>query len=194
MTRTPRLPLLAVLASLLLLPTPSLARGELVEDATIVPEGKWAWAALLGLDVPTATGANVGPRVAGEGLYGFGEIAPKLRLDVGPRIGIAYNGGDASLWTVDAVMVARLEYPITPVLAAYGEAGMGLGFYHWSVNAYGFATSDSGAMLDLLLAPGVIYALTPDVNVLGEVGFWINAKSGLGTHIAIPTLGLQVKL
>lgn len=194
MTRTLRNPLLPLLALLLLLPTRALARGELMGDSTLVPEGKWAWAALLGLDVPTASGASVGPRVAGEGLYGFGEIAPKLRLDVGPRLGIAYNGGDASLWTVDALLVARLSYPITPVLAAYGEAGMGLGFYHWNVNAYGFSTSDSGAMLDLLLAPGVIYALTPDVNVLGEVGFWINAKSGLGTHIAIPTLGLQVNL
>ena len=29
------------------------------------------------------------------------------------------------------------------------------------------------------------------MNLIGEVGIWINAKSGVGTHIAIPTIGLQ---
>ncbi len=185
-----------LLAGLLLLPALASAKGRAVAaaDPTIIAPGALSWAVLGAIDIPTASGTNIGPRVIGEGLYGIGEIAPKLRLDVGPRASFAYNGGDLSLWTLDAVGVGRLSYLLRDKLSLYGEAGLGFGYYHVSVSFFGQSVSDSGLMLDLLFAPGFVYALSPEVNLLGEVGFWINAKSGLGTHIAIPTVGVQWKL
>ncbi|BDG07803.1 outer membrane protein [Anaeromyxobacter paludicola] len=185
----------AFLAGLLLLPAVAGARAPAATggDTTLAP-GAMAWGVLGAIDIPTASGSNVGPRLIGEGMYGIGEIAPNLRLDVGPRLAFTYNGGDASLWTLDALGVGRLSYALDPRLSVYGEAGLGFGYYHWSVDVGAGSVSDSGLMFDLLIAPGVIYALGPNLNLLGEVGFWINAKSGLGTHIAIPTVGVQWKM
>lgn len=162
-------------------------------DPTQTPVGHWNGALLGGLDIPTFSGTNAGPRLAGEALYGLGPIADKLTLDIGPRAAFTYNGGDASLWTLDALGIARLNYLAAPKLSFYGEAGLGLGYYHTSyTDAFsGFSTSDSGLMVDLLFAPGVIYAISPSVNLLGEVGFWVNAKSGMGLRLVVPTIGIQ---
>lgn len=177
--------LVAAVAALLLLPAAASAAAP--TGGTSTPSGAWNWALLGGLDIPTATGANVGPRVVGELMYGVGEIAPGIRLDIGPRVSFAYNGGDASLWTLDFLGTGRLSYLLDKNLSLYGEAGLGFGIYHVSV----LGNSDSGGFFDILLAPGFVYALTPTLNLIGEVGFWINAKSGLGTHIVIPTVGVQ---
>ena len=185
-------------AALLALPAlASAQRAAAVTDPTLNPAGRMNFAVLGALDIPTSEGLNVGPRIAGELMYGLGELSPKLHLDVGPRLAWTYNGGDGgSLWTIDALATARLTYLVAPKLSLYGQAGLGLGYYHVSIDdvPFGFDDSDSGVMFDILFAPGVIYAISPSMNLIGEVGIWINAKSGVGTHIAIPTIGLQWKI
>ncbi len=187
----------ALAAVLLTLPALAPSRAEAASydlDPTQIAAGKLAFAPFVALDIPTASGVSIGPRIGGELMYGVGEVAQKMHLDIGPRASFTYNGGDASLWTLDVLGTARLSYLVNKGLSVYGEAGLGLGYYHVSVDFLGGSVSDSGIMFDILFAPGIIYAITPTMNLLGEVGIWINAKDGVGTHIAIPTIGVQWKI
>jgi hypothetical protein len=45
--------------------------------------------------------------------------------------------------------------------------------------------------LGLQFGGGVAYALTPKINLLGEIRFDVTTKSGAGLFIALPTIGLE---
>jgi hypothetical protein len=162
-----------------------------VENITAIPSDVWMWEAALSLDVPTFNGADVGPRGSGGFFYSLGEISPKLRLEIGPRAAFSYNGGDIGLWTADLLACGRLSVVTSPRMSLYVELGFGVGYANYSTLGPGVKRDRSDFFFDMLFAPGFIYALTPEWNLFGEVGFWMNATNGLGLHAAVPTVGVQ---
>jgi hypothetical protein len=187
---TPITKRLLVSMAFLAFSSPALAAGAVTGNPTLTSAGAWNVGAFGALDIPTFSGSGVGPRGGAEALYGIGRIGEGLYLDVGPRAAIAYDVGAVDVFPFEILAAGRLSYAATPKLALYGEAGFGIGIYHASTTG----ASDSGSYFSMLFAPGFIYALNSRMNLLGEVGFWINAKSGLGTHVAVPTVGVQWKL
>ena len=160
------------------------------------------YSALLGLEIGPS-GTSVGPRLSGEVMYGLMDLAPNLRLDIGGRAAFAYHGGDVSLWLLDFVPDAKIKYAIMDNLAVYGDFGLGLGYLHASVDVPAAVQqqcnllnidcggSDSSIALTIQFGGGVAYAVTPTINLLGEIRFDIYTKSGSSTFINIPTVGVQ---
>jgi opacity protein-like surface antigen len=155
--------------------------------------GALDFAGLLALDIPTESALTIGPRITGEGMYNLMDIAPQLRLAVGGRGSFAYHSGDfdASFWLLDFVPDAKLKFALMDELALYGDLGMGLAYIHGSAGDL----SDSTASFTAQFGFGVSYAVTPNLNLLGEVRFdFYTAAPGGGdtSHsIAVPTVGLQ---
>ncbi len=152
------------------------------------PLGGWAGALLLGLDIPPS-GLDVGPRIGGEFMYGAADLAPKLRLDIGFRPAFAYHGGNGvSQSLFDLVPDLKLVLAASPLVAIYGDFGLGLGVIHTSVDLGGTDTTTTAA---IQFGLGFAYSLSPVLNLLGEVRFDIYTSSGSSTYIALPTIGLQ---
>jgi opacity protein-like surface antigen len=170
---------------------------SLIGSASLGPSlGRMSYSALLALDIPPS-GFNVGPRISAEGMYGFMDLAPQLRLDLGGRVSFAYHsadtGGlfDGSLWTLDFVPDAKLRYAINDQLGVYGDFGLGLALLHASASQGGFSNSDTSLALAVQFGAGVAYAVTPNINLLGEIRFDVTTKSGAGLFVALPTVGLE---
>jgi opacity protein-like surface antigen len=185
---------LALLASLLVL-SPALAGAapptSLISSPSLGAEiGRLSYGAQVALDLPPG-GLDAGPRLTGEVMYGFMDLAPQLRLDLGGRVSWAYHGSGTpglSQWLLDFVPDVKIRYAVNDQVGVYGDFGMGLGILDTDLGPYG---SDTTAALTVQFGAGAVYALTPNINVLGEIRFDIYTKSGSGTYVAIPTVGLE---
>lgn len=149
--------------------------------------GKLSGAALIGLDIPPS-GYSAGPRLTGELMYAVTDLAPQLRLDLGGRVSWAYHSWsqsffNGSTWLLDFVPDVKLRYAITDQFGMYGDFGLGMAIVGGDGN--------TGAALAVQLGAGVAYALTPTMNLLGELRFNIYSKDGTNTFIALPTIGLE---
>jgi opacity protein-like surface antigen len=179
----------ALVASLLLLP--ALASAQPRSTAGGFPSmgtglNGWDYAGLLALDIPPS-GLNVGPKIAGELMYGITDLAPNLRLKVGGRVAFSYHGAsnvDGNEWILSAVPDVKLVYGINDLFAVYGDFGLGLAYVHASVGPF----SDSAAKLAVEFGGGVAYALSPSMNLLGEIRLSIVDGD---TLVALPTIGVQ---
>jgi opacity protein-like surface antigen len=157
--------------------------------------GQTSYGLLLALDLPPS-GYSVGPRVSGELMYGFTDLAPQLRADLGARASFAYHSldrpagftGSGSLWLLEVVPDAKLRFAVTEELGVYGDVGLGLALLR--------ASSDFGSSTDLAFTiqfgAGVAYAMTPNINLLGELRFDVYTKTGTGLFVAIPTVGVEL--
>lgn len=161
------------------------------------PVGDMDYGVLLGLDVASSR-LSAGPRLSVEGMYGFMDLAPQTRLKLGGRASFAYHSGDldTSLWWLEAVPDARLEYALMEGLGLYGDVGLGLALMRFNAPDYltptGTASaSETTVALTFQLGAGVAYAVTPTLNVLGEVRVSFYTKSDSPTFWTIPTVGLQ---
>lgn len=164
------------------------------------PVGATDYSVLLSLELPP-TGYNAGPRLSGELMYGFLDLSPQARLSLGGRAAFAYHGGDFgnSVWILEAVPDAKLKLALAPQLSVYGDFGLGLAVLTVGqdipgVPALGIppsSVSDSTIAVTFQFGGGISYALSPNMNLLGEVRFDIYTRSGSSTFISIPTVGLQ---
>ena len=162
------------------------------------PLGAYSYSFLLGLDLPPS-GFSVGPRLGGEIMYGYADVAPQARLDLGLRGAFAYHAADfdSSLWIFDVVPDAKLVYALSPQLAVYGDVGLGLALLHLSGaqqtigNVTITADSDPTVALAIQFGGGVALAVAPNMNLLGEIRFDFYTRSGSSTFVALPTIGLQ---
>ncbi len=164
------------------------------------PIGKLDWAGLIALELGPS-GYNVGFRLTGEGMYAVMDLMPQLRLDIGGRVSWAYHGLDnfgfagygGSSWLLDFVPDAKVRYAINDQFGVYGDFGMGLGFIHESFDTnsiYG-GGSNTTAAFTIQFGGGIIYAITPTINLLGEIRLNIYTASGSGLFVALPAVGLQ---
>ncbi len=154
--------------------------------------GALDYSALLALEIPPS-GLDVGPRIIGEGMFGLLDLAPNLRLAAGGRAGFSYHGAPGgSWWLIDVVPDAKIKFAINNLISVYGDGGLGLALVHASVSAFGFSSSSTDVALALQFGGGVAYALTPKMNLLGEVRFDIYTKDGTSTFICLPTIGVQI--
>jgi len=155
--------------------------------------GALDFAGLLALDIPTESAASIGPRITGELMYNVMDLAPQLRLAVGARGSFAYHSFDpnGSFWLLEGVPDAKIKFALNDMFAVYGDLGMGLSFQHLSVDVGAFSASDNTLSFTVQFGAGAAYAITPNLNLLGEVRFNLYTRSG-GTHtIAVPTVGVQ---
>jgi opacity protein-like surface antigen len=172
--------------------------GTLLTSSTDTPAfgaalGAYDYSLLLGLDLPPS-GFNAGPRLSGEVMYGFADVAPQARLDLGLRGAFAYHSGDfdGSVWILEAVPDAKLQFALSPQLALYGDVGLGLALLHQSFPDFGGGTAtDNTLALAIEFGGGVSYAIAPNMNLLGEVRFNFYTRSGSSTFVTLPTIGLQ---
>jgi opacity protein-like surface antigen len=152
---------------------------------------------LAGLDIPSPSGLDVGPRFTGELMFGLSDMTPQLRADLGVRASFAYHNADfvfvgpfvrssGEEWLLDIVPNLRLALGATPRLAVYGDLGVGLAVLRASGG--GFSETDTAATFQI--GPGISYALSPTLNLLAEIRFNFYT-GGHGTFIALPTLGFQ---
>jgi hypothetical protein len=148
--------------------------------------GKLSGSFLLALDLPPS-GFSAGPRLTGEVMYAALDLAPQLRLNLGGRLSWAYHswsgGLNGSTWLLDLVPDAKLRYAVSDIFGLYGDFGLGY--------AYIGGDGGTGSALAIQLGAGVTYALTPKMNLLGEVRFNIYSKDGTNTFVALPTVGLE---
>src|SRR5919197_4613681 len=80
---------------------------------------------LAGLDIPSPSGLDVGPRFTGELMFGLSDMTPQLRADLGVRLSFAYhNANFGSEWLLDVVPDLRLALSATPRLAVYADVGI----------------------------------------------------------------------
>ena len=175
--------------------------GSGASTAAASGAGTIDYAGLVALDIPTSKHQGLGFRIAGEFMYGMGTIAPNLSWDLGGRLGLIYNsssglppGESAWLLTFEAVPTARLLYALAPAFSAYGQGGIGLAFAHASATGGGTTNTDNSVIVVFHLGGGVMYALSPNLSVLGEIGFNFYTGDVGTTHIAIPTIGLQWRM
>lgn len=54
------------------------------------------------------------------------------------------------------------------------------------------APSETSWIATFQLGAGIAYAINPNVNSLGEVRWNIYTKSGYGSTVAVPTVGLEI--
>ena len=164
------------------------------DPALGAPVGATDYSLLLSLELPPS-GYSAGPRLTGELMYGFMDLSPQARLSLGGRGAFSYHGGDFnnSIWILEAVPDAKLAFALAPNLAVYGDVGLGLAVLHVSVDlgAFGGSASDSTLAVTFQFGAGVSYAVSPNMNLLGEVRVDIYSRSGSSTFISIPTVGLQ---
>ncbi len=148
------------------------------------PIGKISGAFLLGLDLPPS-GLDVGPKLTGELMYAVTDLAPQLRLDLGARLAWAYHGqtGGGSSWLLDVVPDAKLRYGVSDEFGVYGDFGMG--YAYWGGD---FAP---GSALAIQFGAGAVYAITPRMNLIGELRINIYAVDGSHTFVTVPTIGLE---
>jgi len=184
------------LAALLLAPALGQAlartRGSSATDTPALGAalGATDYSLLVALDLPPS-GFSVGPRITGELMYGYTDVAPQARVDVGLRGSFAYHSGefDNSIWILEAVPDAKLKVALSPQLALYGDVGLGLALLHSSFG--GGIDSDSTLALAIQFGGGASYAIGPYLNLLGEVRFDFYTRSGSSTFVALPTIGIQ---
>ncbi len=152
--------------------------------------GGWSVSPQFALDIPPS-GFDAGPRFTIEGMYGAADVAPTVRLDVGIRGSFAYHGfsgGGGSMWILEGVPDLKLRFGATDKVGLYGDFGIGLANMHLSTD---FGGSDNTVAAAIQFGFGVTYALSPSMNLLGEVRFDIYTRSGSSTFIALPTIGLE---
>jgi hypothetical protein len=142
----------------------------------------------VGLDVPSPSGLDVGPRFTAALMYGLSDMTPQLRADLGVRASFAYHSADfGSEWDFDVIPELRLVGGIAPRLALFGDIGVGIAVLRAS-NDFGGSATDTVAVFEL--APGLSYALSPTLNLLAMIRFNF-FTGGDGTFITLPTIGFQ---
>jgi opacity protein-like surface antigen len=159
--------------------------------------GALDFSAQLALDIPPS-GYSVGPRFTGEVMYNLMDLAPQLRLSLGGRGSFAVHGGDfVSLWLIEGVPDAKIKFAVNDIFAVYGDFGLGLAIIHSSVDFAGnipgstVSTSDDTLAVAIQFGGGVSYAISPTINLLGELRFNVYTRDGSSTFIALPTVGVQ---
>ncbi len=154
------------------------------------PVGAWSVSPQFALDIPPS-GYDVGPRLTLEGMYGAADLAPSVRLDIGIRGSFAYHSfshGGGSIWLLEGVPDLKLRFAATDRVGFYGDFGIGIAVLH---SSFDFDGSDNTAAAAIQFGFGLAYALSPSMNLLGEVRFDIYTRSGSSTFIALPTIGLE---
>jgi len=155
--------------------------------------GALDFSAQLALDIPPS-GYSVGPRFTGEVMYNLMDLAPQLRLSLGGRGSFAVHGGDfVSLWLIEGVPDAKIKFAVNDIFAVYGDFGLGFAIIHSSVDFPGTtaSTSDDTLAVAIQFGGGVSYAISPTINLLGELRFNVYTRDGSSTFIALPTVGVQ---
>jgi opacity protein-like surface antigen len=200
-TRLLVIPLLAALAAplaALAAPPPrSASAGHAMSSGSTDPSmgasvGATDFSLLLSLELPPS-GLNPGPRFTGEFMYGYLDLSPQARLSLGGRGAFSYHSGDfnSSVWILEAVPDAKLTLALAPKLSVYGDVGLGLALQHASVDLGAFgSTSDDTLAVTIQFGGGISYAVTPNMNLLGELRFDFYT-AGSSTFVSIPTIGLQ---
>jgi hypothetical protein len=152
------------------------------------PVGAWSFEPQIALSIPDKN-LDVGPRITLEGMYAAVDLAPSVRLDVGPRGSFAYHSFDfGSFWVFDMLPDLKLRFAASDRVGLYGDFGVGLGIEHWSVDGGG---SDTHATATVQFGFGADFALSPGLNLTTEVRFNFYTRSGSPTLISIPTIGLE---
>ncbi|HET7825974.1 MAG TPA: outer membrane beta-barrel protein [Anaeromyxobacter sp.] len=115
----------------------------------------------------------------------FQQLSPQVKLSLVGSLGYTHFGkdidapglsGDITFNVVHAIPAARFTLPINPQIDLYGDAGLGLYFYHFTTKQTVFgvpaATHVSGSGLGLLMriAVGGFYRVSPQLRVGAEVG------------------------
>ena len=190
-------PVVLVLACAL---SPAVARAQasttglppsLIGSPSLGPAiGRLSYGLLGSLDIPPS-GFGLGPRFSGELMYGFMDLAPQLRLDLGGRASFNWHGldgRDASTWLFEVVFDTKLRYAIDHVIGIYGDVGLGPALL---LTSGANTPSDHSYAVTIQFGTGVAYTITPRINLLGEVRFDIYTKSGYGLTVAVPTVGLE---
>lgn len=165
------------------------------------PVGDLDYSLLLGLDVPSSI-YHVGPRLTGEAMFGYMDLSPQARLSLGGRASLALHGSSTdgvSTWFIEAVPDAKIKYALMQNAAVYGDFGIGLALVRYNAPDFQepfppFATvsaSSTDLALTFQFGAGASYAVTPTVNLLGEVRLSFYTKSNYATFWTIPTIGLQ---
>jgi opacity protein-like surface antigen len=160
----------------------SMSAGSL-DPSMGAPVGAVDYSALLSLELPPS-GFDAGPRFTGELMYSYLDLSPQARLGLGGRASFSYHGsnGGTSLWILEAVPDVKLTLALVPKLSLYGDFGLGLAIVD-AVDSTLAATFQFGA--------GVSYAVTPTMNLLGEMRFDLYTRGGSTSFISFPTVGLQ---
>lgn len=152
------------------------------------PVGTWSFQPQIGLSIPDSV-YDVGPRITLEGMYAAVDLAPKVRLDIGPRGSFAYHSFDGgSLWVLDFLPDLKLRFAPSDRVGLYGDFGVGLGIMHWG---FDFDGSETRATATFQFGFGAAFAVSPGLNLTTEVRFNFYTRSGSPTLITIPTIGLE---
>jgi hypothetical protein len=150
--------------------------------------GSWSFSPQIALSIPDKN-LDVGPRVTLEGMYAAVDLAPSVRLDVGPRGSFAYHSFDGgSFWVFDGLPDLKLRFAPSDRVGLYGDFGVGFAIMHASDD---FGNSDTRAAATIQFGFGAAFALQPGLNLTTEVRFNFYTRSGSPTLISIPTVGLE---
>jgi opacity protein-like surface antigen len=152
------------------------------------PVGGWSVSPQIALSIPDKN-LDVGPRFTLEGMYAAVDLAPSVRLDIGPRGSFAYHSFDGgSYWAFDMLPDLKLRFAPSSRVGLYGDFGVGLAMLHASDD---FGGSDTRAAATIQFGFGAAFALSPGLNLTTEVRFNFYTRSGSPTLISIPTVGLE---
>jgi opacity protein-like surface antigen len=129
------------------------------------------------------------------------DLGNGLRLDLGGRASFAYHSRSQTIaltnvgghiWSLDFVPDGKILYGINDKFAVYGDFGLGLAYLDQTAEATGVPTaSSSSVQLTIQFGGGVSYAISPTMNLLGEIRINVYTGSGTGTFFALPTVGVQ---
>jgi hypothetical protein len=159
---------------------------SLMSAPALGPEiGQMSWSILGGLQIPPS-GGDVGPRASVELMWGAFDLAPQLRLDIGGRVSFSYHGaGGANIMIFDAVPDVKLRWAVADSFGIYGDVGAGLGYYTVS------NSGPNGLAFTFQFGGGVAYAVTPNINLLGEIRLNVLTGDADGLYVAIPQIGIE---
>jgi hypothetical protein len=165
---------------------PARATRSLMSAPALGPEiGQMSWGLLAGLQIPPK-GGDIGPRASVELMWGAFDLAPQLRLDLGARLAFSYHGaGAANVMLFDLVPDAKLRWAVADSFGIYGDVGVGPAYYTVSNNG------PNGLAFTFQFGGGVAWAVTPNINLLGEIRLNVYTGDVDGLYVAIPQIGIE---
>lgn len=112
-----------------------------------------------------------------DGVYPLQNLTPEVTMAVVGTLGFTNYG--ESYYTVDAttnifkvIPAVRFGYALNPKVNLYGDAGLGL--YYWSFSLdediAGYDFDDSGIGLMMKFAAGALYSVNDKLQVGGDIG------------------------
>ncbi len=170
------LALAAILAALAAAPCPAAAQarrsGRAAPAAPVAPPDSLSVGGLVGYEWGSDIG---GLQLRADGELPFQQLAPQLKLSFVGSVGFTHStysafGYDTTVNRLKLVPAARFTMALTPELAVFGDAGIGLHYTRVSVDLGPFGTShDSGIGVLLRFGAGGFYRVTPVLRLLAEL-------------------------